>query len=497
MSEPVELIVGDAIETPRTVAGARRPTFQEIIAIDRREPIVEFAQTARGRLLIVTLFAVLLTWLSGWPMLIASGAAALSAYAPRFRGLATFVAPFALLSAGGLWFSLDSINAALAHERIAGVSTVVLAYTALIGFMLVAWLTLSAVRRDNHLFVARRPVLTLLVAEAALCGITCMPFVHGWLKVGAWAFLAIATPNIWFFAYALIDQRSRAPGPMLYQLGLFHPFWGSTSTPWGKGAAFLRKVQSTTRKDLAVTQLKAVKLLFWSCILLDFNAAAHWIGLSVLRIPTLEGAQAAYFQHRPYPIAISWTALVLDVVFAALALATAGHQAIAIARLAGYRLPRNTWRPLESRSLADFWNRYYYYFKELLVDFFFLPTFLRVFRQHPRLRIFFATFMAAGVGNAIYHFVRDIGLVAVIGLKATCETFTSYAFYCVVLALGIGISQVRSLAGSRVPRTRSARVAAFVGIWLFVICLHPFGNETRFYTLTERLTFMASLFGVD
>src|SRR6202008_162066 len=111
-------------------------------------------------------------------------------------------------------------------------------------------------------------------------------------------------------------------------------------------------------------------------------------------IPTLEGVQAAYFQHRPYPIAMGWTALVLDVVFSALALATAGHQAIAVARLAGYRLPRNTWRPLESRSLADFWNRYYYYFKELLVDFFFLPAFLRAFRRHPRLRIFFATFMA-------------------------------------------------------------------------------------------------------
>ncbi|WP_233836450.1 hypothetical protein [Paraburkholderia sp. ZP32-5] len=497
MSEHAELIVDAGTANPRTVAGASRLTFHETIAIDRREPIIEFAQSRRGRLLIVTLFTLLLIGLNGWPMSIACGAAALSAYVPRFRGLATFVASFALLPIGGLWFSLDSITAAMTQERIAGVSAAALAYTALIAFVLVAWLTLSAVRRDNQLFVARRPVLTLLAIEAVLCGLACMPFVHGWLKVGVWAFLAIATPNMWFFAYALVDQRSRAPGPMLHQLGLFHPFWGSTSTPWGKGAAFLRKAQSTTRRDIAVTQLKAVKLLIWSCILLYINAAAHWIGMSVLRIPTLEGVQAAYFQHRPYPIAMGWIALVLDVVFSALALATAGHQAIAVARLAGYRLPRNTWRPLESRSLADFWNRYYYYFKELLVDFFFLPTFLRTFRQHPRLRIFFATFMAAGVGNAIYHFVRDIGLVAVIGLKATVETFTSYAFYCVVLAVGIGISQVRSLAGRRGPRTRSARVAAFVGIWLFIICLHPFGNETRFYTLEQRITFMASLFGVD
>jgi hypothetical protein len=497
MNEQHDLTVDEGIGNAQTVARAHRPTFREIISIDRREPIVAFAQTGHGRLLIVTLFTLLLMRLNGWPMLIAGGAAALSAYAPRFRGIATFVATFALLPAAGPWFSLDSIAAAMAHERVTGVSSIVLAYAALIAFMLVAWLTLSAVRRDNALLIARRPVLTLLAAEAVLCGLTCTPFVHGWLKVGVWAFLAIATPNVWFFAYALVDQRSRARGPTLYQLGLFHPFWGSTSTPWGKGAAFLRKVQSTTRREIAVTQLKAVKLLLWSCVLLDINVAAHWMSTSVLRIPTLEGVQAAYFQHRPYPLAIGWTALVLDVVYSALTLATAGHQAVAVARLAGYRLPRNTWRPLESRSLADFWNRYYYYFKELLVDFFFLPTFLRAFRQHPRLRIFFATFMAAGVGNAIYHFVRDIGLVAVIGFKATCETFTSYVFYCIVLALGIGISQVRSLSGPRVPRTWVARVAAFAGIWLFVICLHPFGNETRFYTLEERIAFMASLFGVD
>ena len=160
-------------------------------------------------------------------------------------------------------------------------------------------------------------------------------------------------------------------------------------------------------------------------------------------------------------------------------------------------MPRNTWRPLESRTLAEFWNRYYYYFKELLVEFFFLPTFLRTFRNHPRLRVFFSTFMAAGVGNALYHFIRDISLVATIGLSATIESFTSYLFYCAVLATGIGLSQARSSAGARLPSTFSGRFGAFLWIWTFVVCLHVFGNETRFYTLDQRLSFMASLVGVN
>ena len=33
----------------------------------------------------------------------------------------------------------------------------------------------------------------------------------------------------------------------------------------------------------------------------------------------------------------------------------------------------------------DYFNRFHYYFKELLVDFFFIPTFFKMFRNHPRL----------------------------------------------------------------------------------------------------------------
>jgi len=45
--------------------------------------------------------------------------------------------------------------------------------------------------------------------------------------------------------------------------------------------------------------------------------------------------------------------------------------------MAGFATLRNTYRPLESRSIAEFWNRYYYYFKEMLISFFFYPTFFR------------------------------------------------------------------------------------------------------------------------
>ena len=110
----------------------------------------------------------------------------------------------------------------------------------------------------------------------------------------------------------------------------------------------------------------------------------------------------------------------------------------------------------------DYFNRFHYYFKEFLVDFFFVPTFFKVFRGHPRLRMFFATFMAAGVGNALWHFFRDIDLIATQGMAAALVSYTSYAFYCLVLATGVGLSQVRANLGKRPPSGMIGRLYSFV-----------------------------------
>ena len=86
-----------------------------------------------------------------------------------------------------------------------------------------------------------------------------------------------------------------------------------------------------------------------------------------------------------------------------LKLAARGHEIVGVLRLFGFNVFRNTYKPLLAPSLVEFWNRYYYYFKELLVDFFFFPTYVRRFRTSPRLRMLAATLAAAGFGNLYYH----------------------------------------------------------------------------------------------
>ncbi|MDD2743429.1 MAG: hypothetical protein PHV02_14280 [Rhodocyclaceae bacterium] len=93
-------------------------------------------------------------------------------------------------------------------------------------------------------------------------------------------------------------------------------------------------------------------------------------------------------------------------------------------------------------------------------------------------------------------FFRDIDLVARLGLAAALETYASYAFYCVILATGVGLSQIRINAGIRPSPTLAGKLYSFLCVWSFVVCMHLFSDGSRSHTLDERLSFLASLFGV-
>lgn len=477
-------------------AGGRRANTRQLRdfwAIDRRERVVRLAQSPSGKLMLVALLSAIAKP-AGVPIQSVLTAAAF-AYLPKYRNWIALAAAFTAL-ARHPDMGLEATSAILFREGIHRSIALTLEVAALITYFACAWGALALVHRDKMPLLTRRPVVSLIGLTTLLCGLACSHLLTGLPRAALWAFLSVFSAFIWFFAYALVDQRSRERGPLLFQMGIFRPFWGSTATPFGKGAAFLRKHQSKTAEDLAITQLKALKLLVWALFLMLMSKVLVELIEVRLGIPKPELAYAAFLKGKPYPILVNWASLVWATVWGTLALAIFGHKIIAVARLAGFRLPRNTWRPLESRTLAEFWNRYYYYFKELLVEFFFFPTFLRAFRKRPRLRVFFATFMAAGVGNALYHFIRDIKSVAIMGLWKAVESYTSYLFYCVVLAIGIGISQARVSAGRKPSSTFIGTLWSVLCVWTFFVCLYVFADETRILSFRDRFSFFASLFGL-
>ena len=113
--------------------------------------------------------------------------------------------------------------------------------------------------------------------------------------------------------------------------------------------------------------------------------------------------------------------------------------------MAGFNATRNMDSPFLSSSLIEFWNRYSYYFKELLVDVFFYPTYFSCFKKYPRVRLVLATFMAACIGNIIYHFTTAVPFIRriwVFGKLYICY-YSPTRFTLFYLLAGISISQLR------------------------------------------------------
>jgi hypothetical protein len=481
--------------------GSRPRSVRRWLAIDEREPCIALAHGLVGRLLMaMTALLAAAPHFGAWETLLAISAAMAAASLPQWRGRILFMSTWAIafLATGLGWNdTLGRVSSILQQEQVSDWSPELLASGLLMLVLLGAVWALHWVRQAPQSLLARRPLVTLLLLEVFLCALAMIDGMAGLPRTLLWSFVFVLTPYIWFLPYAIVDQRARDASPPLMQLATLRPFWSPTYLPFGKGAAFLRKHLAKTPRELAVTQLKAVKLLLWANVLYAIKLALDWLFADVLPVPSVEQALIAHLGAQPYPLLLGWAAMILSAAQFALQIAIWAHLFIGIARLAGYRLPRGSWRPLESRTLMDYFNRFHYYFKELLVDFFFVPTFFKLFRRHPRLRMFFATFMAAGVGNALWHFLRDIDLIARVGLATAMETYLSYAFYCLMLATGVGLSQVRVNMGIRPATTRLGRLYSFLFVWSFVVCLHVFSDGSRNHSLGERMSFLASLFGVN
>jgi len=344
--------------------------------------------------------------------------------------------------------------------------------------------------------VLRRPTLSLLLAFLVLVVVTQATFMAGTPRVLLWSFLMTFQPYLWFLAYGLADA-GKERSPVWQRLSVFHPFWGSTLTPFGKGLSYLRRFEAKTPEELAVTQLKGIKLAAWSLILAIGKICLAELVHGQLRLPAFDDNLLQYLAGHPQSRFVGWVSVVVFFADDLLGLTVFGGIIVATARLAGFRLLRNTYRPLESATLAEFWNRYYFYYKELLVDHFFYPTFIRYFRGHRRLRMFFATFAAACVGNLLFHFIRDIHFVGEMGLWRAVIGEQSHAFYTFVLAISVGLSQMRR-APQPAPRGwLRGRLLPCLWVSGFFCLIHIFDAPLdREHSLWQRAEFLFYLLGV-
>jgi hypothetical protein len=347
--------------------------------------------------------------------------------------------------------------------------------------------------------IRRYPLLTL--HGGIWLGLMLTP----WLGVfGRLPFLA------WRLSYLVaLARRDKAAGTRFHDhLFYLMPVFGGTSTPYGKGLDFLSRHEARDPDAFARSQLAGIKLLvlatLWIYLLdvmdvLVFGQASQrlpaqfesWsLGLPRLVELLQAGVGPTWYQ--------GWAVLYLELIRATLALAALGHVIIGSLRLLGFNVFRNTYKPLLAESILEFWNRYYYYFKELLVDFFFYPTYLKLRSASPRLRLFLAVFAAAFLGNMYYHVLTQPEPVIVLDVALLWATWGPRLVYCFLLAFGIWVSMLREQQKRRVGAgaTLPVRLRRIAGVWTFYAVIEIWSTQSPEAGFLERAAFLASLFAL-
>ena len=375
-------------------------------------------------------------------------------------------------------------------------------------------LYLAAVRfRQLPTVIRRRPQLPLhLLFWAALAVLWLTPSDAGpWRPV--LTLFALSLPYLlWRCGYMILSaQRGKAVSTS-FRDHLFYlwPVWGGTNTPFGKGLDYLSQCEAKTDEAYARSVLAGTKLLFlallWEGAKLVLGAAVYgdpkspllrlWgeysLGMPRLR-QIVDGDATAL-------MLTTWLSLYLELVWETLDVAAQGHGFIGLLRLFGFNVFRNTYKPLLAESVIDFWSRFYYYFKELMFELFFFPTYLRYFRTYPKLRMFVAVFAAAFVGNTYYHVIQWKNALVAGRFAGFWHRLGPRLLYCFFLALGIYFSMLHQQKRAGEVEAESSglerlrRLRRIAGVWTFFALLNFWSLRSRL-TIAERTRVFFSLFG--
>ena len=468
------------------------------------------AATRGGRLLLVLGFTGLMVGLqmgNWWAIAIIL---ALTSAFPQHRR--AILVPAALLFV----VLAPPVDFAVLHElgtqRGASARAINLGWVAIPIVWAMAFAFLWVVQNFPKSIVAKRPVTALLAILLLLILASRTLPIAGSAWVMCASIQMCFASYIWFFAYWVAENHNRDKAKPLIRTGFWRPFWGFTRVPYGKGAAYLERVEAKNDDELAVAQIKGLKLLIWAVVITAFIVAVnkliyrvpHGVSLTELPadsaaaiIPTYQMSLDALRTSEPYSLPMWWAVLALYFLMRVAFLTVWGAKIIAVARMAGFNAFRNTYRPFESPTVAEYYNRIYYYFKELLVAFFFYPTYLRYFKKWPRVRLFVATLAAAGLGNWLFHFLRDQDLILRHGFWHAAWMYGSYAVYALVLGVAIGVSQLRSNARTRArcaAPTGWARVRSTAVIMLFFILICSFNEPNERHGLGDYANYCLRLF---
>ncbi|MES2218501.1 MAG: hypothetical protein V4501_08810 [Pseudomonadota bacterium] len=479
--------------------------LKNIFPIDQNPTIIYFAQRPFFKIILVLIFAFFMANTNIFPVLwrnVAIATVAVITFLPKYRYIILFCGMFCLLLNNLLikeqpdWvlFRANYLFEIFRNNSDNYFGTAVIKYIDLALMIVISETLIFLVTYYNRFRIFRYPItlyiclIFSLILVAALAPLTKM---QGFLL---WSYIAVMNHYFWFVGYTLHESRFTNKRNFLLDYARYLPVWGFTALPYGKGSIYLQQVEAKNSEEFAVTQLKGIKLIWWAFILYCLLHLYYQFE-DGFKMPKLMEALHDYNQGLHYPIWKAWTCLIDRFFRMMLELTVTGHFFVACCRMCGFRILRNTYKPLQARTIAEYWNRYNYYFKELLVEFFFYPTFFKFFKKMPKLRMFCTTLSAATFGNIIFHFLLLTPVMMSLGLGRAYRGFLPYILYAVILGISIGFSQLRSLEENKAQDKAVTSLMSSISVLLFYCVLCLFNSPYQDISIMNNFKFFGSLFG--
>lgn len=438
--------------------------------------------------------------------------AAIAFWGNRLESLLTWLTPLRrrqILLIGAIYIGIRKPLSRFSHSHsLNQFSDIIGALCAVIVlFVLLQFIHKSAIKfKSLPVFIRQHPYLTLHLFFWAFLSIIWLTSPYtGWWRTMFICIAGVLPYLIWRCCYVLQSgQTGRALNTTFFDhLFYLWPAFGGSNTPFGKGYDYLSRVEAKTNEELARSQLSGIKLILlslcWSLVAKLMNNSFYGsnsflttYGIGIPQLSTLINMGSAA------NIRLSWISLYCELIYHVLKLAASGHMIVGVLRIFGFNVFRNTYKPLLAESIVEFWNRYFYYFKELLSIFFFIPTFMQLggmLKKWPTIRLFSAVFAAAFVGNMYYHILLHHRLLISGQILDIFYSFRSRFFYCFLLALGIFVSMWRIQKQKNKPILTHwwAKGLRIFGVWTFFSLIYIWNVDAGDFMI--RVAFFCHLFG--
>ncbi|MCB9025804.1 MAG: hypothetical protein H6625_05770 [Bdellovibrionaceae bacterium] len=146
----------------------------------------------------------------------------------------------------------------------------------------------------------------------------------------------------------------------------------------------------------------------------------------------------------------AWIIVILDFIYRLVFLSNKINALIGVAMLFGLPLELNTKNVFKSRSLLDFFGKFNFYYKEVLLNYFYYPIFFRLKMLSPGIRVVVSAFLTIGLANYWIHFIWNTFYSRGQSPFGYLIYSINYLIYALLLAFILSFELFISLKGRRV-----------------------------------------------